>query len=140
MRLFPAPKIGCNTDFSKHLSPRGSISRFGHLLGLLLARNGTGRCNQYRQTRLELERRLRSRVAADLAEHLPKNKDSGLEKWSREAILVDGCGRSAYRVVGLVVSKTVVFVSNKSKKVKEIQEIQDRPRNPRLSLASRVIN
>ena len=61
-----------------------------------------------------------------------KNKDLGLGKWSREAILVDGCGRSGYRLVGLVESKTVVFVSNKSKKVKEIkefkivQEIQDR--------------
>ena len=52
----------------------------------------------------------------------------GFEKWSREAILVDGCGRSAYRVVELVESKTVVLESKKSKKskkVKRIQEIQD---------------
>ena len=70
----------------------------------------------------------------------PKNGGAGVEKSSRKLMLVDGRGRSGDRVVGLVVSKTVVFVSNKSKNVKEIQEIQDRPRNPRLPLASRVIN
>ena len=53
-----------------------------------------------------------------------ENKDFGLGKWSREAILVDGCGRSAYRAVELVERKTAVFASKKLQKPR----MQDNPR------------
>ena len=48
-----------------------------------------------------------------------KKGEFGVEKWSLKPELVDGCGRSGYRVVGPVVSKTVVLQSRKSKKCKK---------------------
>ena len=56
---------------------------------------------------------------ADLAEHGTKQGEFGVEKRSLKPELVDGCGRSDYRVVGPVVSKTLVFQSKESKKSKK---------------------
>ena len=56
---------------------------------------------------------------ADFVENGTNNGEFGVEKWSLKPELVDGCGRSVYRVVGPVVSKTLVFVSKKSKKSKK---------------------
>ena len=43
-----------------------------------------------------------------------KNGGFGLGKWSREAISVDGCGRSVYRVVGLAREKNWWILNPKS--------------------------
>ena len=53
------------------------------------------------RTRGELQRSLRSRVAADFLKNRFKNLGFGLGTSGRDTILVDGCRRSANPLVGL---------------------------------------
>ena len=60
------------------------------------------------------------------SENQAQKQDFGLEKCGREAILVDGCRRSANPPVGPVDRKTAVFVSKN-------------PRNPGIILEFKII-